>query len=180
MTLAVLAGAQVPGLAGAQVPGEIVPSPELGKAAAQCRADEAGPAVIVTVIGLKDRKGLLRAELYPDNDADFLEDDAILVRAGKTFRRADMAMPQSGPVQLCLRLPSAGSFAMSILHDRDSNLKFGLSSDGIGFPGNPKLGWSKPKAASASFAAGPGLSFITVRLNYRRGLLRFGPLKDRA
>lgn len=157
----------------------VAPSPDLGKAEAQCRDGEPGPAVIVTAVGLKDRKGLMRAELYPDNDKDFLEDDAILVAAGKTFRRADIQLPPSGAVQLCLRLPAPGRYTLSLLHDRDSNLKFGLSSDGIGFPGNPRLGWSKPKAEVAHFTAGPGQTHVTIRLNYRRGLLSFGPLKDR-
>jgi uncharacterized protein (DUF2141 family) len=164
------------GAAGAQQ--SVVPSPDLGKAEARCRPDERGPAVIVTAVGLKDRKGLMRAELYPDNDDDFLEDDAILVRAGKVFRRAEMEMPQSGPVQLCLRLPGPGSYTLSLLHDRDGNRKFGLSSDGVGFPNNPRLGLGKPDADKAHFSAGPGLTFVSIRLNYRRGLFSFGPLKN--
>jgi uncharacterized protein (DUF2141 family) len=155
-----------------------MPTRELGKAEGLCRPAEAGPAVLVTVVGIKDRQGLLRAELYPANDDDFLEDDAILVRAGKTFRRVDMPLPPSGPVQLCVRVPGPGTYAMSLLHDRDSNRKFGLSNDGFGFPGNPKLGFSKPKAAQATVVAGRGITDITVRMNYRRGLFSFGPLKD--
>src|SRR3546814_8974614 len=58
--------------------GPVTPSPTLGKAEAACRPKETGPALIVHVVGLKDRKGLVRAEVYPANDADFLQDDAIL------------------------------------------------------------------------------------------------------
>jgi uncharacterized protein (DUF2141 family) len=158
---------------------QVESSPNLGKAEGQCRANEAGPAVIVTVVGLKDRRGQLLAELYPDNDKDFLEDDNILINAGKTFRRVEMSLPQSGAVNLCMRIPGPGSYTMSLLHDRDANRKFGLSSDGVGFPGNPKLGLSKPKAATARFQADAGVTTISIRLNYRRGLLSFGPLKDR-
>lgn len=154
-----------------------MPSRDLGKAAGQCRAKEPGPAVIVTIVGLKDRAGLLRAELYPANDDDFLQDDKILLRAGKTFHRVEMTIPPSGPVQLCVRVPGPGPWTLSLLHDRDSNLKFGLSSDGFGFPGNPKLGFSKPKAAQATLVAGRGITDITIRMNYRRGLFSFGPLK---
>jgi hypothetical protein len=57
-----------------------------------------------------------------------------------------------------------------LLHDRDGNHKFGWMSDGVGFPGNPRLGWSKPKAVSTRFVAGPGLTRIRVVMNYRRGL----------
>jgi uncharacterized protein (DUF2141 family) len=66
---------------------------------------------------------------------------------------------------------------MSLLHDRDANRKFGFSSDGFGFPGNPKLGLSKPKAASATVIAGRGLTEINIRMNYRHGLFSFGPIK---
>ena len=154
-----------------------MPSRDLGKAAGHCRPNEAGPAALVTVVGLKDRAGLLRTELYPDNDDDFLQSDKVLVRAGKLFHRVEIALPPSGPMQVCIRLPAAGSYTLSVLHDRDSNRKFGFSTDGVGFPGNAKLGLSKPKAAQTRFVAGAGITTMTVRLNYRRGLLGFGPLK---
>jgi uncharacterized protein (DUF2141 family) len=169
-------------LIAADLPSEVefgIPSRDLGKAEGRCRANETGPAVLVGVVGLKDRTGLLRAELYPANDDDFLNDDKILVRQGKIFRRVEIAVPPSGPVQLCVRLPGPGTYTLSLLHDRDGNRKFGLSSDGIGFPGNPKLGLSKPKAAAAGFVAGPGIIQVPIRLNYRQGLFSFRPLKQR-
>jgi uncharacterized protein (DUF2141 family) len=156
-----------------------IPStPDLGKAEAQCRPGETGPAVLLLATGLKDRKGKLKVELYPANETDFLADDNVLVMAGKTFRRVEMAVPPSGPVQLCIRLPGPGNYALVLLHDRDSNRKFGLSSDGIGFSNNPHLGLSKPKAEAVKFAAGPGLTPLTVRLNYRHGLFGFGPVEN--
>ena len=161
----------------AQAASYLPSTPDLGKADAACRASEAGPAVLVLVTGLKDRSGRIKAELYPANDDDFLADDNVLVMAGKAFRRVEVPLPASGPVQLCLRIPGPGAYALTVLHDRDSNRKFGLSTDGVGFSGNPKLGLSKPKAASARFVAGAGLTPVTVRMNYRRGLFSFGPLK---
>lgn len=145
-------------------------TPDLGKAEGKCRANEGGPAFLVDVVGLKDRKGRLKLEVYPANDTDFLEDDNILVSAGKTFRRVEETIPASGNVQLCIRVPRAGRYAVSLLHDRDSNRKFGWRVDGIGFAGNPKLGWSKPSSSAASAAAGQGPTRIRIVLNYRRGL----------
>lgn len=153
-------------------------SPALGKAEGQCRRGEEGPAFLVDVAGLKDRRGLLKLELYPANDDDFLQDDNILLIAGKVFRRVEIPVPQSGTVELCIRAPAAGTYALSLLHDRDGNHRFGLSVDGIGFGGNPKLGWSKPKAAAASVRAGPAPTRIRIVMNYRRGLLSFGPAED--
>lgn len=165
-------------LAPAAALAQVESNPNLGKAEGQCRAGETGPAVLVTAVGLKDRRGTLRAELYPDNDNDFLQDDNILINQGKTFRRVEMAVPAAGAVTLCIRTPGPGAYTLSLLHDRDSNRKFGLSTDGVGFPGNPKLGLSKPKAAAARFQTGPGLTPISIRLNYRRGLFSFGPLRE--
>ena len=145
-------------------------SPDLGKREGRCRTDEPGPAIIVDAQGLKDRRGLLRLELYPDDDADFLADDNVLLSAGKTFARTELPVPATGPASLCIRVPRPGRYALSLLHDRNANRKFDLSGDGIGFPGNPRLTWSRPRAAQASVTAGPAITHIAIRLNYRRGL----------
>jgi len=156
----------VPLLIAATIPS----TPDLGKAAGQCRPGEDGPAFLVDAKGLKDRRGSIKLEVYPADDADFLEDDNILISAGKTFRRVEQDIPASGPVQLCIRVPSPGRYAVSLLHDRDDNRKFGWRVDGIGFAGNPKLGWRKPKATKASAVANSSLTELTIVLNYFRGL----------
>lgn len=154
-------------------------SPDLGKAEGRCRPDEAGSAFQVDVSGLKDRRGLLKLELYPANNEDFLQDDNLLIAAGKTFRRVEMPVPATGPVQMCIRAPGPGTYALSLLHDRDGNRKFGLSIDGIGFAGNPQLGMSKPDAEKASARVGASPTRISITLNYRRGLFSFAPLEKR-
>ena len=145
-------------------------SPELGKAEGRCRAGESGPAFLVNVNGLKDRSGRLKLEVYPANDRDFLADDNVLIAAGKTFRRVEVDVPNSGTPVLCVRLPGPGRYGVSLLHDRDSNRKFGWRVDGIGFASNPKLGFSKPKSAKASASAGGAPTRIDIVMNYQRGL----------
>jgi len=73
-------------------------------------------------------------------------------------------------------VPAPGAYAVSLLHDRDSDRRFGWRIDGIGFSGNPKLGWGKPNVAKATARAGAGLTPIRIILNYRRGL-GVAPLK---
>lgn len=154
----------------------VKPDPSLGKAEAVCRSNEAGPAVLVSVTGLKDRRGLVRAELYPADDSDFLADDAVLINAHKVFRRVDLDLPASGPVMLCLRVPAPGRYSLSVLHDRNRNLKWDKLSDGLGFGGNPKLGWSKPKALASSITVGTGPTRTEVVMNYLSGL-KYKPLE---
>lgn len=152
--------------------------PELGKAEGRCRPGEQGPAFLVTVDGLKDRKGNLKLEVYPSNDDDFLQDDNILINAGKTFRRVEVPVPASGTPELCVRVPGPGAYSLTVLHDRDSNRKLGLTVDGVGLSANPKLGLSKPKAAKTRIMAGAGLTRTRIVMNYRRGLFSFGPLHN--
>jgi uncharacterized protein (DUF2141 family) len=157
---------------------QVKSSPSLGRAEGRCRPGESGPALIVTVVGLKDRAGTLKAELYPANDTDFLADDNVLVNAGKTFRRVLVDIQQSGTAQLCIRAPGPGSYGLSLLHDRDSNRKFGASIDGVGFGSNPaSLGPFKPKIAIGRVTVGNGPTNVTVRMLYRAGLFSFAPLK---
>lgn len=151
-------------------------SPSLGIAEGRCRPGEPGPALLVEVAGLRDRAGRIKLEVYPSNDRDFLADDNVLINAGRTFRRVDVPVPAQGPVRLCVRVPQAGAYSLLVLHDRDGNHRFGLSGDGIGFGGNPRLRWGRPRAAETRIVAGPRLTAVRVVINYRRGL-SFRPLE---
>lgn len=157
-------------LDGASVASPIVAQHDLGKAEGACRAGETGPALLVDVAGLRDRAGLIKLEVYPADEAGFLADDSTLVASGRVFRRVEQAIPAAGPVRLCVRVPAAGRYAVVVLHDRNADHRFTLVSDGIGFAGNPKLGWARPRALAASAVAGPGLSPLRIVMNYRHGL----------
>ena len=156
--------------------GYIPSTPMLGVTEGRCAGNERGPAIIVTVEGLRDRAGELKLEAYPANDKDFLADDNVLIMAGKVFRRAYLPVPKAGPVELCIRVPSPGAYSLALLHDRNMNHRFNLSSDGIGFSNNPRLGFGRPSAAATRFIAGRGISRTAIILNYRRGFT-FGPLR---
>jgi len=153
-------------------------SPDLGKAEGRCRAGETGPALLVEAVGLKDRTGNMKLEVYPSTDEDFLADDNVLVAAGKVFRRVEVPTPDSGPVVLCVRIPGPGTYNISLLHDRNADRKFNWKIDGIGFSGNPHLGWSKPSAKSARLhVSSGGVSRTSIVLNYKSGL-GVAPLKQ--
>jgi len=147
----------------------------IGSDAAACNSGQ-GPAIRVNVVGLKDRIGRLKLELYPANEADFLKDDRDLRAEGKFFRRVWAEMPASGAVQLCIRAPSPGRYALLFTHDRDGRNKFNFMRDGAGFPGAGKLGRARPKLAEAIVNVPAGVTTTTVRAQYLRGLGGFAPL----
>ena len=160
-TVAMLAGS-----AGAQV---------LGSDAAACRPGE-GPAIAVEVIGLKDRTGELKLELYPGEEADFLKGDRVLIAAGKTFRRVVVPTPVKGTPMLCIRVPRPGHYALLLTHNRDGKNKFSFWTDGAGFASNTKLGRSRPKVEQALVEVGAGVTTVRITVQYLRGLGGFGPV----
>ncbi len=158
----------------------VIPPRELrGRAEADCRANEPGPAIRVAVSGLKDSRGMLRLELYPANDTDFLAADKQLLAEGKVFRRVLQRPSASGTSVLCVRAPSAGRYSLSVLHDRDGDTRFSFLQDGVGVSNNPRFKRSKPKGAAAAVPVGPGVTSARIILNYRKGL-SFGPLASKA
>ncbi|MEK9210549.1 DUF2141 domain-containing protein [Sphingomonas sp. 2378] len=167
MAVAAIGLAAMPQVASAQI---------LGSDAAACT--NGGPAILARIEGLKDRKGNLKLELYPANDEDFLADDSVLERAGKTFRRVSVPTPAGGgAIALCIRVPRPGRYALLFTHDRDGKNKFNFWSDGAGFPANTKLGRRKPPLASALIDVPNGVAATTIRAQYLRGLGGFGPVE---
>ncbi|QNQ08788.1 DUF2141 domain-containing protein [Sphingomonas alpina] len=148
----------------------------IGSDAAACIAG-GGPAIRANIIGLKDRIGELKLELYPATEEDFLKDDRDLIKQGKFFRRVRVATPQSGAVSVCIRAPRPGRYALLFTHNRDGKNKFDFWSDGAGFPSNQKLGRSRPKLPQAVINVPNGVVTTEIRAQYLRGLGGFAPMK---
>lgn len=135
-----------------------------------------GPAILANIVGLKDRKGELKLELYPANSQDFLRDDRDLVREGKLFRRVRVPTPPSGGVQLCMRVPRPGRYALLFTHNRDGKNKFSIWADGAGFASNQRLGRARPKLQQAIVDVPAGVASVTIRAQYLHGLSGFAPV----
>ncbi len=170
LSLLLLASVALP-LAGA-----VAQAGVLGDDRAACTSSE-GPAILATIAGLKDRKGELKLELYPANDADFLKDDRDLIKEGKFFRRIRVPTPQAGTIAMCIRAPRPGRYALLFTHNRDGRNKFDFWSDGAGFPSNVKLGRQRPKLAMAVIDVRDGVTMTEIQAQYLRGLSGFGPIK---
>jgi len=155
-----------------------VPPPEQrGRQDADCRANEPGPALRVEVVGLKDTRGMLRVELYPANEQDYLASDKDLIAAGKVFKRIEVPVPHQPNPVLCIRAPRPGNYAVAVVHDRDSNRKFSPFTDGVTATGNqPSLGRGKPRLANATVTIGNGMGQARAVMQYLRGF-GFAPLR---
>lgn len=144
----------------------------LGPYAATCQ--NGGPAVIARVSGLKARSGVIRVQLYADNRATFLEKKQYLERVDVPAR--------AGPMDICVPVPKAGRYAISVRHDVDGNGKTSRA-DGGGFSGNPKVSLGdlitkrKPDLAKVAFMVSDGPRLVPVTLNYVQGL-SFKPISS--
>jgi uncharacterized protein (DUF2141 family) len=149
----------------------------VGEDSAACAGGK-GPAIQANIVGLKDRAGEVKLELYPANETDFLRDDYLLVQEHKLFRRVTARTPSSGAVALCIRVPAPGRYAILFTHNRDSKSKFDFWTDGAGFPSNQRLGRSRPKLNQAIIDVGPGITTTSIQAQYLRGFGGFGPMKE--
>jgi uncharacterized protein (DUF2141 family) len=146
----------------------------LGDDAAACAAGE--PAMRLVVVGLKTRAGYVRAELYPATEGDFLKPDRLLEAEGKPFRRAWVAVPAAGPLEICLKTPGPGAYAFSVVHLAEKRWKFDFRRDGAGFSRNPRIGLGKPPVMAVAVELPAGRGRETVVMNYLQGFA-FKPLK---
>jgi len=155
------------------------PATIMGSDAVACAPGARDTAALIEVEGLKDRSGVMRIEVYPNNDNEFLGDRHKLVAEGKTFRRVETPLPATGPVRVCILLPGAGTYAIAVVHQRGDTRSFSFTKDGIGFPNNPRLYLSKPDVDKVAMTFPAGVTTVPVTLNYKQGLA-MKPLKTPA
>jgi uncharacterized protein (DUF2141 family) len=123
-----------------------------------------GPAVHITVTGLKSAEGNLFVRAYLANKADWLVSKRYVMRV-ETRARA-------GSMTVCVPLPSTGTFAIAVQHDANGNRKTDFSTDGAGMSNNPQikkiLGLvpRPPSVDKVSFTAGPGVTRMTIAMQY--------------
>lgn len=157
VTLAVI-GATMPSVAEeARAPATIIRLDEKRVGSCESEADQA--VLEVSVIGLQTLEGRVRAQIYSSDPEEFLEKGMKLVRVD---------MPIDGEEQpvLCVPLPSPGTYALVVLHDKNANGKADIFSEGFGFSNNPKLSLGPPDADETMFTALAGVSKHDISLRY--------------
>jgi uncharacterized protein (DUF2141 family) len=139
----------------------------LGPDAARCVAGE-GPAVLVKVTGLKSRAGAVRARTFAGAKPSSWFDKK------QALRRTEVQVPGSGPVEICMPVPRAGSYVVDIRHDVNANGGTDRA-DGAGASGNPTtslfdfLLGKKPPASQVTFQVNEGVTTISIVVKYLQG-----------
>lgn len=156
--LALVAALAAPVAAQGYVYGRVA-SNDLG----HCNAGK-GPAVHITVTGLKSSDGNLFVRAYPATKADWLVSKRYVVRVD--------AKPRAGSMTVCVPLPREGAFAIAVQHDANGNRQTDVSTDGAGMSNNPgirKILGLVPRPPSVDktrFTAGQGVTRMTISMQY--------------
>ncbi|WP_324828779.1 DUF2141 domain-containing protein [Qipengyuania zhejiangensis] len=151
----VLAGATLAAPAQAQYRQKISDNPAL------CDAG-AGPAVRVTIKGVRESRGTIRVQSYRATDADWLE-------KGRWLNRLE-ARAKAGTMSFCMPVPAPGSYGIAVRHDINGNGKTDILADGGGMSNNPSINifnLGKPNYKKVAFQVGSGVESITVMMRYR-------------
>ena len=126
----------------------------------QC-APGAGPAVRVTVRGIKSASGKIRVQSYRGNKAEWLE-------KGKWLNRIE-APARKGTMTFCVPVPGPGDYAIAARHDANGNGKTDITQDGGAMSNNPSINifnLGKPSIDKTRFTVGEGVERMSITMLY--------------
>lgn len=129
----------------------------------RCSESAKGPALLVDVRGFAAATGKVRVQSYPATKNAWLAKGAWLNRIDTVVR------PSNGGMRFCMPVPEPGRYAIAVRHDRDGDGKTSISRDGGGFSNNPSISifnLGKPSVDKAAVKVGPGVTRITIKLQY--------------
>jgi len=126
----------------------------------RCRAGD-GPAVRVTVSGIKASRGTVRVQSYRATRADWLA-------KGRWINRIELPA-RAGSMVFCMPIPAAGSYAIAVRHDLNGNGETDITRDGGGMSNNPSINvfnLGKPSVDKTAIAVGAEVKPITIQMKY--------------
>ncbi|EIZ79156.1 hypothetical protein WSK_2343 [Novosphingobium sp. Rr 2-17] len=154
IALAALVGLSAPSPVLAQYRDEI--HNDLGK----CTRGE-GPALLVTLDGIKSSQGNLRIQTYRATAADWLA-------KGRWLSRVQVPA-KAGRMTFCLPLPGPGVYGVAARHDVNGSGKTDISTDGGGMSNNPSINifnLGKPSYTKVGVEVGSGVKAIHIDVRY--------------
>lgn len=138
----------------------VVAGQEVSNDLSRCTAGK-GPAVLVSVRGVKESTGRVRVQSYPATGSAWLA-------KGRWLHRIE-SRASAGVMNFCVPVPAEGKYGIAVRHDRNANGKTDINQDGGGFSNNPSiniLNLGKPTVSKVAFQAGTGVTKITINLKY--------------
>lgn len=126
----------------------------------QC-APGAGPAVRVTVRGIKSAIGKIRVQSYRGSKGEWLE-------KGKWLNRIE-APARKGSMTFCVPVPGPGNYAIAARHDANGNGKTDITQDGGAMSNNPSINLfnlGKPGVEKTRFSVGEGVERMSITMLY--------------
>jgi uncharacterized protein (DUF2141 family) len=121
----------------------------------------AGPAVMLTVDGVKASAGNVRVQSYRATPADWLQ-------KGRWLSRIEVPA-RAGSMTFCLPVPGAGNYAIAVRHDVNGNGETDITTDGGAMSNNPSINifnMGRPSVSRTAFAVGNGVKAIRVQMKY--------------
>jgi uncharacterized protein (DUF2141 family) len=138
----------------------------LGAQNGPCPANS-GPSILVKVNGLKHRSGTVRIRLFGGDPKTYFDKRYAL-------ERVEFAVPKTGDIERCIAVPRAGTYAVDVRHDANSNGKSDRS-DGAGASGNPDVSLldvifkKKPPVSKVQINVGRGVTVANIIVKYLSG-----------
>ncbi|MBD2843110.1 DUF2141 domain-containing protein [Erythrobacter rubeus] len=120
-----------------------------------------GPAVRVTVNGVKSSSGNVRVQLYRGTKADWLEKGRWLNRIELPARR--------GRMTFCVPVPASGTYAIAVRHDVNGNGSTDIREDGGAMSNDPSISifnLGKPSIDKTRFDVGSGVRSMAITMKY--------------
>ncbi|MBV1919024.1 MAG: DUF2141 domain-containing protein [Sphingomonadaceae bacterium] len=133
---------------------------KIGNDMSSCYAGS-GPAVMVTVDGIKSSGGSLRVQSYHARKSEWL-------KKGKWINRIEEAA-QQGVMTFCVPMPAAGVYGIAVRHDANGNGNTEIMKDGGAMSNNPSINifnLGKPGYKKTAISVGNDVKSIRISMRY--------------
>jgi uncharacterized protein (DUF2141 family) len=126
----------------------------------QCAAN-AGPAIKVTVQGIRAGTGVIRLQSYRAISSEWME-------KGRWLHRIEVPA-RAGTMTFCVPVPAAGTYGIAVRHDVNGNGKTDISRDGGAMSNNPSINifnLGKPSYSKVGVPVAQGVVPIVINMRY--------------
>ncbi|MEE4452283.1 DUF2141 domain-containing protein [Novosphingobium resinovorum] len=126
----------------------------------RCQSDR-GPAIMVTVDGIKSSSGKVRVQSYRATSGEWLV-------KGKWLSRIEVPA-RAGSMSFCVPVPASGSYGIAVRHDVNGNGETDIRTDGGAMSNNPSINifnLGKPSYTKVGVPVGEGVKSIRIQMKY--------------